>query len=232
MNKRWVAYKLKVKDVSNGNYTDDGFIEYSDLHVNRVRLMGSVVQKFVSDDNKYGFFIIDDGSETIRIRSFQDSIDLIKSVEIGEIVDVFGRIRKYEDEIYVIPEIVRKVDDPNFWILRNIELKKQEEKLKPKIQEKIEKPAPTTTAEIVIEEEVIEEVIDKPIPKEQTTLNVSPRKKVVDCIVELDKGEGVDTSSLIQKCGLENNVVENVLTDLMNEGEIFEPRAGKVKILG
>lgn len=231
MNKRWIAYKLNVNDVANGKYTDDGFIEHGNLQVNRVRILGTIVQKFVSDDDKYGFFILDDGTETIRIRSFQDTVDLIKSAEIGEMVDVFGRIRKYEDEIYVIPEIVKKIEDPNFWILRKIELKKQEEKLGIRKEEKKQE---AKSGEVDVEEDVIEEVIDKPSPKEQTTLgeSVSPRKKVIDSIAEFDEGEGVEVDHLIEKCGLETGIVENVLTDLMNEGEIFEPRAGKVKILG
>jgi RPA family protein/predicted transcriptional regulator len=255
MNKRWIAYKLKVKDIAEGRYTDDGFIEHNDLQVNRVRLMGTVVQKFVADDSKYGFFIVDDGSQTIRVRSFQDSVGLIKGVEISDIVDVFGRIRKYEDEIYVIPEIVKKVDDPNFWILRQIELKKQEEKAPvrkaepaeevvqhreehakkeiPKSAKPEAKAQKLVAPEEVVEEEVIEEVIDKQPVKSaaKTEETISPRRKLIECIAAHDKGEGVDIDKLIEKCGLAENVMDNILTDLMNEGEIFEPRAGKVKIL-
>jgi RPA family protein len=255
MNKRWIAYKLKVKDIAEGRYTDDGFIEHDSLQVNRVRLMGTVVQKFVADDSKYGFFIVDDGSQTIRIRSFQDSVGLIKSAEIGDIVDVFGRIRKYEDEIYVIPEIVNKVDDPNFWILRQIELEKQEEKAPvrktepaievlqhreehvkkeiPKIAKPEVKMQKLAAPEEVVEEEVIEEVIDKQPAKSaaKTEEMISPRRKLIECIAAHDKGEGVDVDKLIETCGLAENIIDNILTDLMNEGEIFEPRAGKVKIL-
>ena len=60
----------------------------------------------------------------------------------------------------------------------------------------------------------------------------TPRKKVVDCIANFDKGEGVEINKLKTDCGVDSEVVEKVLTELMNEGEIFEPRVGKVKILG
>ena len=60
----------------------------------------------------------------------------------------------------------------------------------------------------------------------------TPRKKVVDCISGFDKGEGVEIDTLKTSCGLDSEMVEKILTELMNEGEIFEPRAGKVKILG
>jgi RPA family protein len=234
MNKRWIAYKLNVKDIVDGRYTDDGFIEHGDMQVNRVRLMGTVVQKFLAEDKRYGFFVIDDGTDTIRIRSFQDSFELIQNAEIGDIADVFGRIRKYEEEIYIIPEIVRKITDPNLWVLRKIELQKQQEKLAPKAETpKEEKRTTIKIKETIIEEEVIEEVIDNaPKPQAKGTDNLNPRQKVISCIAKFDKGEGVDLEQLGKICGMDESIVDNVLTDLMNEGEIFEPRAGKVKILG
>jgi RPA family protein len=230
MTKRWTAYKMHVKDVVGGNYSGEGFISFGQLQINRVRLMGTVVQKFISEDNGYGFFIIDDGTETIRVRSFKDSVDLIKTVEIGDLIDVFGRIRKYEEEIYVIPEILRKVEEPNFYIVRKLELKKQDKKIslssKESLKGKKEEAKPAEQPD-----EIVEEVIDMSEKKsEDTTIN--PRRKVVDCIAGFDKGEGVEVDKLMKGCGLSEEIVERVLTDLMNEGEIFEPRAGKVKILG
>ena len=231
MTQRWTAYKMNVNDIVNGNYGEEG-LDFGSLKVQRVRIMGSVVQKFVADDKKYGFFILDDGTETIRVRCFQDSINLIEDTEMGDLVDVFGRLREYQGELYVIPEIVVKVDDPNFYFLRKLELKKQMKRLnvKPAEKKEIKKEDPAPP----VEEEVIEEVLET--PKEQTLLpkgeEPTPRKKVVDCIAGFDKGEGVEITTLKTSCGLDSDIVEKVLTDLMNEGEIFEPRAGKVKILG
>ncbi|MDD5182503.1 MAG: OB-fold nucleic acid binding domain-containing protein [Candidatus Nanoarchaeia archaeon] len=228
MTKRWTAYKMHVKDVVNGNYTGEGFISFGQWQVNRVRIMGTVVQKFISEDNGYGFFIIDDSTETVRVRSFKDSVDLIKMAEIGDMIDVFGRVRKYEEEIYVIPEILRKVDEPNFYILRKLELKKQDKRIVLTEAPKKEEAKPAEQPD-----EIVEEVIDTGEKKTETAGDgINPRRKVVDCIAGFDKGEGVEVDKLMKGCGLSEDIVERVLTDLMNEGEIFEPRAGKVKILG
>lgn len=228
MTKRWTAYKMHVKDVVAGNYSGEGFISFGQWQVNRVRIMGTVVQKFVSEDNGYGFFIIDDGTETVRVRSFKDSVDLIKTAEIGDIIDVFGRVRKYDEEIYVIPEILHKVDDPNFYIVRKLELKKQDKKI---VRSEAPKKAEAKPAEQP--DEIVEEVIDMSEKKPELAGDtVNPRRKIVDCIAGFDKGEGVEVDKLMKGCGLSEDIVERVLTDLMNEGEIFEPRAGKVKILG
>lgn len=221
MAKRWVAYKLRIKDLLSARYAEDGFLNYRGLQINRVRLMGTVVSKLVSEDRKYGFFIIDDGTETIRIRSFEDSLDLVEKVETGDLVDVFGRIRKYEDELYVIPEIVKKIEDPNLEILRKAELEVQDKKL-PAHGAIEEKPKVEVSS---VSEEVIEERI------EITPASESPKKKIVDIIIKLDKGEGVEVSMIVADSKLSSEVVDNVLTDLMNDGELFEPRPGKVKLL-
>ncbi len=225
MAKRWTAYKMAITDIVNGNFTEDGFVQFGTLQVNRVRILGTVVSKFISDSKKYGFFIIDDGTETIRVRSFEDQLDLVEKVKIGNIVDVIGRIRKYEDEIYVIPEIVVIIDNPNWEILRKLELIKQKKEM-PKTESKVE----TKKEDEVVEEVIEEEVVEEKLPEGQTTLFESPRQKVVNLIKELDKGEGAEVSKIIEKIG-DEKVVESVLTDLMNEGELFEPRPGKVKLL-
>jgi len=230
MTKRWTAYKMNVADIVNGNFTEDGFVQFGNLQVNRVRIMGTVVSKFVADTRKYGFFIIDDGTETMRVRSFEDNLKLIEKVKVGDIVDVIGRIRKYEDEIYIIPESVQIIDDPNWVILRKFELMKQKKEMPEEKQSSDEITSTNSRPESVVSEVVEEEVIEEKLPEGQTTLFESPRQKVIKLIKEFDKGEGAEVSKLVEKIG-DEKVVENVLTDLMNEGELFEPRPGKVKLL-
>ena len=56
-------------------------------------------------------------------------------------------------------------------------------------------------------------------------------KKIITEITYMDKGEGVDIAYLMDKLGFDRDTVESILNELMNDGTIFEPRAGKVKIL-
>jgi len=251
MTKRWVAHKVSIKNLLSGKPTEDNALEVTGIIINRARILGSVVSKFIGPDDKYAFLIIDDGTETIRVRGFEDSIPIIKEINTGDVVDVIGRIRTYEDEIYIIPEIIKKVTDPNWEILRKLELLKYEKRVVmpvTPVEQKHEntiKPEETAVKQPV-NEEFIEEVIEISKPASsgqtkllptahttgaQTTIKDSPRKQIIKAISAIDKGEGVDISYLMDKIGLDKEVVVNILTDLMNEGTIFEPRAGKVKIL-
>jgi len=221
MTKRWTAYKMWIKDVAEGNYTEDGFINFHNLQANRVSILGTIVMKFIGDDRRYGFFILDDGTETIRVRSFEDTVGLIDKANVGDIVDVVGRIRKYDNEIYVIPEIVKRIEDPNFELLRKLELMSQDKRFGAVVKKEDVYPLPepqqasNSTGGETVEEDVVE----------------SPKQKVIKLIRELDKGDGANSESLISKSGLDKNVVENIINDMMNDGDIFEPRAGKIKLL-
>jgi len=81
-----------------------------------------VVRKFINEDESYGFLILDDGTETIRVKVWREDVELIEQFEEGDIVDVFGRVREFGEEIYIVPEIIVKVNDPNWEILRELEI--------------------------------------------------------------------------------------------------------------
>lgn len=254
MTKRWVAHKVSIKNLLSGKPAEDNALEVTGIKINRARVLGSVVSKFIGPEDKYAFLVIDDGTETVRVRGFEDSVPLIKEINIGDVVDVIGRIRTYEDEIYIIPEIIKKITDPNWELLRKIELLKYEKHIVKPVEQDTKVmapsvPAPKSEPKMVVEEEFIEEVIEisKPassgqtkfLPMQntartsgaQTEVKESPRKQIIKAMTAIDKGEGVEITYLMEKIGLDKETVINVLTDLMNEGTIFEPRAGKVKIL-
>jgi len=237
MSKRWVAHKVSIKNLISGKPAEDNALEVTGIRINRARVLGSVVSRFIGPEDKYAFLTVDDGTETLRVRSFEDTVPLVKEINVGDIVDVIGRIRTYEEEIYIIPEIIKKVTDPNWEILRKIELLKYEKHIVKPVEQKQDVITQPKIEKPVVEEEFIEEFIEvsKIVPAGQTKLvqtpAESPRKTIIKSITSIDKGEGVDISYLMDKIGLDRDTVENVLTELMNEGTIFEPRAGKVKIL-
>jgi len=87
-----------------------------------VRILATIVRKFINEDKSYGFLVLDDGTETIRAKAWREDVELIEKYNEGDIVDVFGRIREFGEEIYIVPEIIIRVDDPNWEILRELEI--------------------------------------------------------------------------------------------------------------
>lgn len=124
---RLTARKVQIKDVIAGNYyQQEGFdpnyiITPYGLRVSRARILGTVVDTYINDDESYGAVTIDDGSETIRAKFFQD-LGMMEDAEEGDIVEVIGKVKKYDDEIYVNPELILP-RSPNYELLRAVELK-------------------------------------------------------------------------------------------------------------
>jgi len=123
-----VAKKLDINTLYTGKYiVQEGFnpnyIEVNGERVSRARVLATVIDKFISEDGNYGTITLDDGTDTIRVKAFQD-LRIIEDVEKGDIVEVIGKIREYNEERYLQPEIIVKVDDPNFEVLRKLELRK------------------------------------------------------------------------------------------------------------
>lgn len=136
MQKRLTAVKTDIKSLVVGKYVrQEGFNPNYVLtpdggKVSRVRVMANVVAKFISDTGKMGSITLDDGTETIRAKTF-NRVDLIEGLELGDLVDVVGKVRVYNDELFINIESVYKVEDPNQEILRMVEVLKRPKKEEP-----------------------------------------------------------------------------------------------------
>src|SRR6056297_2162728 len=127
--KRNVAYKLRIGDILIGKPVMDGerfsFLEIGNKRVVRVNLIGNIVDKFDSDgDKKYIFFTLDDGSGQMRLKAFGDDADKFKEIQQGQTVLVVGRLRSWNNENYVQPEIIKE-KDPKYLMVRKLEIENQ-----------------------------------------------------------------------------------------------------------
>jgi RPA family protein len=169
-----------------------------------VRVLATVVSRFKSDDGRYGSLTLDDTTDTITSRAFDEDVQLIESTEEGDIVDVIGRVKEYEDEKYISVESVSKIADPNWELVRKLELALKIKRLGGDVE--------------ASEESVAEEVVGE-----------DPKSVVIDLIEELDEGDGVKYVRLIDETGFSDENLEEILTELMEKGEIYEPKIGKFK---
>ncbi|MBI3413215.1 MAG: hypothetical protein HY051_03990 [Candidatus Aenigmarchaeota archaeon] len=242
--KRMTAKKARIIDIVNGRYTPaDGMkpgyiLTPYGMKVSRARIMATVVNKFISEDKNFASATLDDGTETIRAKSF-GSTKFFDNVNLGDSVDVIGKVRYYNDEIYTAPEIVIKIVDPNFESLRRLELVKQHMDWKRKneiISEALKKYAPDKVMESVkggmsVEDaESLLEFLSAPSPAEEKKDEAEEAKKaVLNIVTELDKGDGVTYAELMSKAGVDEKTFDKVVNDLLEEGTCYEPRPGQLK---
>ncbi len=126
MANREVAYKLSIGQLLSGEKSMEGnrlnFISFTDKRIIRANIIAAVVEKYVRDEpgqTKYASLTLDDNSGQMRLKIFGD-LRMVQNVEIGNIISVIGFVRFFADEVYILPEILRKVDEK--WLMvRKIE---------------------------------------------------------------------------------------------------------------
>jgi RPA family protein len=246
-NRRLTARKTSVSEIINGKFVRKTGFESSYILTNlgrrlsRVRVLGLIVDKFISPDEKFAAVTLDDGTDTIRCKSFIN-IKIFDGITPGDLVDTFGKLREYNGEVYVTPEIVRKVNS-NFETLRILELHKIMQEQKAKIKRMQELQSKTTdsnelktAAKSFFPLEDVEAILEaqdiiESNSEEKASALAEEKNKIIKLIDSLDKGEGVDYKTLMKESGLDENKVDFAVQELLESGVCFEPKAGKIKKL-
>ncbi len=160
--KRHTAYRFRIGEILKGKpeIIEEKFVflDIEEKKVVRVNIIANVVEKFVQDgEKKYASTLLDDASGQIRLKTFGEDIIKFKEINEGDTLRVIGLLRFYNKEIYISPEIMKKVD-PRWLLIRKIELQKEKRKgeipLREIILEKIkeaEKEDGITTERLIAE---------------------------------------------------------------------------------
>jgi len=123
---RQTARKVRIADIMAGSFVhkegmEPSFVETASGAVVRARIIATVMNAFRSDDGNFGSLTLDDGTDTIRAKVFKD-LRVMEGVTPGDLVEAVGKVREYNGEMYVMPELIRRVRDPNMELLRRAEL--------------------------------------------------------------------------------------------------------------
>lgn len=246
---RSTANKVKIEDLVNGEYTHspEGEPNYLitpwDQELLRVNIIATVVDTFVRDDGGYATLHLDDGTGTIRAKAWSEDVSEMEEFEVGNIVNVIGKVREYDGEIHLVPEIIQEIEDPNWELVRELEILENRKKLlkegkKPKLEkesgmetEEFEiSPASDQESEKVGQIEKLGESSDSEEEKPQISEDLKN-----DVLLALDKLEGengAEVSDLAAEVDESKSKTEEVLGALLNEDKVYEPIAGRFKRLG
>ncbi len=202
--KRQVARKLWVKDVLDGTYIKEEGMKPNHIILkdnstaSRVNLIGVAVSSVAEG---LPTIIVDDGTGRITVRAFEPNAQM-SAVQVGDVVLVVGRPRHFGGEMYVLPEIVKKVPDLGWIEVRKLEL--SQTKIVPQAQP----------------QEASEEIIDESFGQSENVLNA---------IRSLDTGAGADIDAVVEQVGVKD--AEKTIQFLLQSGDIFEISPGKLKVL-
>jgi RPA family protein len=204
-NKRKTAKKILVKDILTATYIKRPGWEPSGIltkygEISRVDIMGIIVS--VTEEDNNSSFLIDDGSGNISVRFFEKPADFSK-YKIGELIEVIGRPREWDSSKYIVPEIIKKTEDKNWYKVHQLEILLQKK-----------------TEAIPLPVEPVDDAQD---------METGPYQKILNVIAILDKGNGADVQEIVNNVKIDK--CEEIISSLIEEGEVFEISPGKVKLL-
>lgn len=235
--KRLNAKKVRIADAVNGTFFPGSKEEMKAGYVitrfgqkvSRVNLIGSVVDKFMSEDGNYCSVTIDDGTESIRVKAFKEDVEILKNAEPGKIILVTGKLKSYNNEVYVNAEIAREVEQ-NYENFRRLEILKEmigQKKIVSEIRNLIEQASEEEAAEYAKNKFGIDEESLKVIKENlNITKEVDYKPKILELISSLDQGNGVEIGKILELSNLPEAVIENGINELLGSGMLYEPRAG------
>lgn len=226
---RQTAYKIWISDLVNGEFInpegewDPSYVKIKDLNVSRVNIIANAIDKYKNEDSNYISLTLDDGSDNISLKTWNEDSKLLNNIEIGDMILVIARVKEYNNKIYLTPEIVRKLDKPEWMILRKKEL----------ISEYGERTQGTNSQQKDNEQEFQDDMLPK--ITEESIFEEEPsnalRQKLLNTIEKNDKGDGADLAKVIFESKIKESKAQNLIYDLLKEGEIFEIKTGRVKLI-
>lgn len=244
--KRQTAKLLDFQQLNSGKYFQrEGFepnflLLPSGRRISRARAVGTVVDRFVNDDETYGSLTLDDGNDTTQIKFFSE-LELMEDFEIGQVIEVVGKVREYQGQIYLDGEVLREVK-PEKELLHRLRLAKREEKWD-QIRETVKQLEESGKSHDDIENEMAGKLNDNEVDALLQSFNANfssaeseedmenIEREVLDAVQELDEGEGADYSDILDMIDEPEDKLEDTVNSLLSEGTCYEPKPGKIKKL-
>ncbi len=257
--------KLKIAHLLAGQYNEDTKDFTTILgNVKRARIVATIIDKKFfprpeSSENASNpeqsssariVLTLDDGTGIIRAINWDATENTYNDISVGNDVEVFGIVKSYREHPQINPDIVKRIDDPNYELLRDLEIKKQlkstpmpKKSTKPpksvEVAEEIlgepetpEKPMPQEGKEKKkgkgkakgSEKEKAETQPDIPEPTEAADFNM--KDKIYEFILTRDSGNGVSFEEIKEESQIDSVTLKSILKTLEKETAIGETRPG------
>jgi len=205
--KRQTAYKCTIATLNKGMFVkkqgwESNYLMTEYGDFSRINIMAVVVEK---NENSV---TLDDGTGQISGRIFERT-EQLSDINVGNVVLIIGRPREFNNKIYLTIEIIKRIE-PGWVTYRRKELtlikKIRELSELPKIEKRTPEP----------------EIVENPS-------TMSSKEKMAKLIKDLDRGDGASIDDVLKLSKVNNG--EELISDMMLRGEVYESKAGHIKLM-
>ena len=211
MQRRSPYQRTKIEKISRSELVKDQedrwrLLTPSGKSIFRVWIMGIVTEKFTGENNYLGLKI-EDGTACIIIKSWEGKLDRYNQWDKIEVLGQVQISEKGEEiEVFLNPDIINPISDDNWFLVHRLKIIKQLQKADMNNGIK-----PATISGVDIGVVSIEDL----------------KLKLIKTVRELDTGKGVSYDQLVTAYSdIEEEQIDGAITELLESGEFFEPRAG------
>lgn len=214
IQKRQIAYKISIGIILKGKYIktegwEPNYLLIGEEKISRINLIGIIIG--IDHNGNYETLLVEDGTGKISVRSFEQKTSFSK-LKIADAIQIIGRPREFNSEIYIIPEIIKLINNKKWIDVRLYELQK----------------SPLSKFEVENIQEGNKEFDEMNVSEELIDEKVTNLERIYNLIKKLDKGPGADYKTVMEQAGEKARIL---IEKLLKEGEIFEIAPGKLKIL-
>ena len=242
--KRQTAKLATAEELNSGKYfqkegfTPNYLLVPNGRRFSRARMVATVVDSFTNDDETYGSLTLDDGTDTIQIKFFND-LSLIEDFETGDVVEAVGKVREYQGEIYMNAEVLkgREVKEELLHELKHRKTHEEWNQIKETVKQLKESGKDQEEIEKEMAGKLDEDEVDSLLQSFGEKFDTSGEERenlerdIIDAVEEIDNEEGADSSEIAEEVDAPEDQLEDTINSLLSEGTFYEPKPGKIKKL-
>jgi len=207
--KRWTAYKIKPEELLKNEVIDNTLV-IEGKRIHRVRVLGEV--KRVAESSILTFEL----EEGVIVKDFDKKG---KDIKEGDLLDVIGRVGYFEGSPYISLELykIRNENREKWRELRDLEIEITRRYLE---DEGEESPEDSKGYEKdLTDEKILEDIYREEVDRKDMVLKI------------IRERGSVEYEELLKAVGIDEYELDKILEELLEEGYIYEPKAGVYKVV-
>lgn len=244
--KRQTAKHTTAKELNSGRYFEkEGFtpnylLTPEGRRLSRARVVATIVDRYVNDEETYGSMTLDDGSDTVQIKFFNE-LEMMEEFEVGDIVEAVGKVREYQGQIYMNAELLvkRSVENELLHRLRHRMTHEEWQTIRDTVQQMKESDHSQDDIEKEMAGKLDEEEVDALLQSFGESFDSSEiegdkenlEREVIEAVEKLDEGEGASYGGIGEEVDADEDKLEETINSLLSDGTFYEPEPGKLKKL-
>ncbi|MBY9007171.1 MAG: hypothetical protein KGD63_10475 [Candidatus Lokiarchaeota archaeon] len=231
--RRLPSVRCWITHILNGKYSNSNKFLYTIFgQIKRIRIVVSIIEKkeilnkpnmgdddIFEEDNSSNVrieFHLDDGTGLIRATLWSVNPDDYKEYNKGDRVEIIGMIKNWNGFISISPEIIKKVEEPNFSLLCDLEIIKR-------IKDGDIKEIPEIDGENFKFDNDIDEIDVDSLFQDDNSKNSDIKEKLFLIIEEHTlNGEGVSLQDLKELLNVSDIELKENLKNLEIESKIYQ----------